>query len=167
MRVDLAYGESCEFFGGAEVNNGGAMSGDEVQEKVLAMMKEYEQRPILEQYAVFMGKAQILELGLKALMHRNFDVPFESMERWTLGKTKNELAMKGVRPDFIALLGSVVEYRNGMAHEFLANVVISRSIANFSDRMLYGDLFKGLYEIEQILVLYDWCEDNGGWMRGD
>lgn len=72
--------------------------------------------------------------------------------------------MKGVRPDFIALLGSVVEYRNGMAHEFLANGVISRSIANFSDRMLYGDLFKGLYEIEQILVLYDWCEENDGWM---
>jgi len=144
--------------------NGVAMSGDEIQAKVLAKMDEYEDRSILEQYAIFMGKAQILELSLKALLSRRFEIPFESMERWTLGRTKKELRDKGLRPDFIAFLGSVVDYRNNMAHEFLANNAITRSVANFSDRMLYGDLFKGLYELEQLLVLYDWCEEHDGWM---
>ena len=144
--------------------NGVAMSGDEIQAKVLAKMGEYEDRSILEQYAIFMGKAQILELSLKALLSRRFEIPFESMERWTLGRTKNELRDKGFRPDFITFLGSVVDYRNNMAHEFLANNAITRSVANFSDRMLYGDLFKGLYELEQLLVLYDWCEEHDGWM---
>lgn len=146
------------------MTNGVAMSGDEIQAKVLAKMDEYEDRSILEQYAIFMGKAQILELSLKALLSRRFEIPYENMERWTLGRTKNELRDKGLRPDFIAFLGSVVDYRNNMAHEFLANNAITRSAANFSDRMLYGDLFKGLYELEQLLVLYDWCEEHDGWM---
>lgn len=141
-----------------------AMSGDEIQAKVFAEMDEYKDRSILEQYAIFMGKAQMLELGLKALLHRRFAVPFESMEKWTLGTTKNELRSRGLRLDFIAFLESVVGYRNNMAHEFLANNAITRSVANFSDRMLYGDLFKGLYELEQLLVLFNWCEEHDGWM---
>lgn len=146
------------------MTNGAAMSGDEIQAAVFAKMDEYEDRSILEQCAIFMGKAQMLELGLKSLLFREFGVPFEDMERWTLGRTKNELRDRGLRPDFIDFLESVVEYRNNMAHEFLANNAITRSVANFSDRMLYGDLHKGLYEIEQLLVLYDWCEEHDGWM---
>lgn len=76
-----------------------AMSGNEIQAKVLAVMNEYKDRSILEQYAIFMGKAQMLELGLKALLHRRFEVPFENMERWTLGTTKNELRNRGLRID--------------------------------------------------------------------
>lgn len=146
------------------MTNGAAMSGDEIQAAVLAKMGEHKDRSILEQYAIFMGKAQMLELGLKSLLFREFGVSFEDMERWTLGRTKNELRGRGLRPDFIELLESVVEYRNNMAHEFLANNAITRSAANFSDRMLYGDLYKGLYQLEQLLVLYDWCEEHDGWM---
>ena len=86
------------------------------------------------------------------------------MERWTLGKTKNELRDRGLRPDFIGFLESVVEYRNNMAHEFLANNAITRSITKFSDHKLYGDLFRALYELEQIIIFHDWCEENDGWM---
>jgi hypothetical protein len=140
-----------------------AMSKDEIQAQVLAKLDEYKDRNVLEQYAIFMGKAQILELGLKGLLARRFDIPNDDTERWTLGRTKNELRDRGLRPDFIVFLESVVEHRNNMAHEFLANNAITRSIAKFSDRMVYGDLFRALYELEQVVILYDWCEENEAW----
>lgn len=140
------------------------MSGEKIKADVLAKLDQYKDRSVLEQYAIFMGKAQILEFGLKGLLARKFNVPHEEMECWTLGRTKNELRDKGLRPDFIVFLESVVDHRNNMAHEFLVNTEITRSIANFSDRELYGDLFRALYEIEQIIILHDWCEENDGWL---
>lgn len=74
-----------------------------------------------------------------------------------------ELRDKGLRPDFIAYLESVVNYRNDMAHEFILNNAITQSMANFSERKLYGDLFRAIYELEQIIILYDWCEEHNGW----
>jgi len=140
------------------------MSGEQIEAEVTARLDQYNDRSVLEQYAIFMGKAQILELGLKGLLARKFNVPPEDMERWTLGRTKNELKDRGLRPDFIKFLDSVVDHRNNMAHEFLVNTQITRSIANFSDRKLYGELFRALYELEQIIILHDWCEENDGWL---
>lgn len=142
------------------------MSGEQIKAEVFAKLDQYKDRSALEQYAIFMGKAQILEFGLKGLLARKFNVSHEEMERWTLGKAKNVLRDRGVRPDFIRLLESVVGHRNNMAHEFLVNTEITRSLANFSDRMLYGDLFRALYELEQIIILHDWCEINDGWLPG-
>jgi hypothetical protein len=140
-----------------------SLSGDQIKTKVYAKLEEYKELSVLEQYAMFMGKAQILEFGLKSLLTRKYGVPYEDMEKWTLGITNNELKVRGLRPDFIKLLESVVDYRNNMAHEFLVNNAITQSIANFSERKLYGDLFRALYELEQIITLYDWCEENNGW----
>ena len=140
------------------------MSGEQIQTEVLARLDQYKDRSVLEQYAIFMGKAQILEFGLKGLLARKFNLQPEEMERWTLGRTKNELRDKGLRPDFIKFLESVVDHRNNMAHEFLINTEITRSIVNFSDRKLYGDLFRALYELEQIIILHDWCENNDAWL---
>jgi len=36
-------------------------------------------------------------------------------------------------------------------------------MANFSERKLYGNLFRAIYELEQIIIFYDWCEENNGW----
>ena len=130
-----------------------ALSGDEI----------YENLSGLEQYAMFMGKAQILEFGLKGLLARKYMTPSDSMEKWTLGRVKNELKQNGLRPDFITILKNVVEHRNYIAHEFLVNNAITRSLTNFSDRKLYGDLFCAIYELEQIIILYDWCEEHNGW----
>lgn len=141
-----------------------AISAEQIKVEVLAKLESYENLSMLEKYAIFMGKAQILEFGLKRLLAHMFNVSLEKMERWTLGKTKNELKNRGIRPDFIRLLESVVTYRNNMAHEFLLNTSISRSIANFSEHKLYGDLFRAIYELEQIIILHDWCEENDGWL---
>ena len=140
------------------------LSGDQIKKDVFEKLAQYKDRSVLEQYAIFMGKAQILEFGLKGLLARKFNVPLEDMELWTLGRTRTELRQRGLRSDFIRFLDSVVDHRNNMAHEFLVNTEIIRSIANFSERKLYGDLFRALYEIEQVIILHDWCEENNGWL---
>ena len=140
-----------------------ALSAGDIEELVYAKLEGYKNQSVLEQYAMFMGKAQILEFGLKGLLSRMYGVPSESMKKWTLGTTKNELRDKGLRPDFIAYLESIVNYRNDMAHEFLLNNTITQSMANFSECKLYGDLFRAIYELEKIMILYDWCEENNGW----
>ncbi|EIO3971325.1 hypothetical protein ACOIWI_004436 [Vibrio vulnificus] len=141
-----------------------ALSGVEIQQRVLQKVEEYQDKTVLEQYALFMGKAQLLELYLKNLLFRLFNVPIESTEKWTLGKTKNELKNKGLRPDFITYLSSVVDYRNHLAHEFLASDAITQSFANFSEHKRFRELHKAIYELEQLIVLYDWCEENQGWL---
>jgi hypothetical protein len=141
------------------------LSREQIEELVHAKLKEYNELSVLEQYAMFMGKAQILEFGLKGLLTRKYGVPLEDMDRWTMGKTRNELRDRGLRHDFISLLDSVVDYRNNMAHEFLVNNALTQSLANFSERKLYGDLFRAIFELEQIIILYDWCEENNGWSQ--
>ncbi|EJE8521959.1 hypothetical protein P3656_19920 [Vibrio parahaemolyticus] len=139
------------------------LSGKEIQHRVLLKVEEYQDKSVLEQYALFMGKAQLLEFCLKNLLFRLFDVPIESTEKWTLGRTKNELKSKGLRPDFIEFLSGVVDYRNHMAHEFLANDAITQSFANFSEHKRFRELYKAIYELEQLIIFYDWCEENQGW----
>lgn len=139
------------------------LSGEEIKERVLKKFDEYNGLSHLENYAMFMSKAQLLEMALKSLLTRKYNVPEKSMEKWTLGRVKNELRGKGLRPDFIAFLESLVEHRNYIAHEFLANNAITQSMVNFSDRKLYGALSRANYELEQIIILYDWCKEHNGW----
>ena len=139
------------------------LSGEEIKKLVSHKLEAYENLSILEQYAMFIGKAQILEFGLKRLLARKYSVPLGSVKRWTLGRVKNELEQKGLRPDFIALLHSVVEYRNYIAHELLANNALVNSIVAMNPRMEAEELWKGTYELEQIIILYDWCEENDAW----
>ncbi len=146
------------------MSDGKALSKVVIQQKVLQKVEEYQNKSILEQYALFMGKAQLLEFCLKNLLFRLFEVPVENTKTWTLGRTKNELNNKGLRPDFIEFLSSVVDYRNHMAHEFLANDAITQSFADFSDHKRFGELYKAIYELEQLILLYDWCEENQGWL---
>jgi hypothetical protein len=139
------------------------LSSDDIKELVQTKLKANEEFSILEQYAMFMGKAQILEFGLKGLLTRRYGISPDFMERWTLGYVKNELKKNSLRPDFIALLESVVDHRNYIAHEFLLNNTITKTIASFSDRKLSGDLFRAIYELEQLIIIYDWSEENKSW----
>ncbi|QWU99776.1 hypothetical protein [Francisella salimarina] len=145
------------------MTEGAMLSAEDIQELVLGKLEEYEKLNVFEQYAMFMGKAQILEFGLKGVLSRIYGIPSESMEKWTLGQTKNKLRNEGLRPDFIDYLGRVVECRNEMAHEILLNTGITKLISNFSERKLHGNLFRAIYELEQIIILYNWCEENNGW----
>ena len=81
-----------------------------------------------------------------------------------MGRTINTLAETGLRPDLIEFLKSVCDYRNYIAHEYLANVVLLRDLIGPKIGRLEAKHFeKGVYELEQVVVLFDWCEENQAW----
>ncbi len=72
--------------------------------------------------------------------------------------------LKSLRADFIKLLESVVNYRNYIAHELLANQIIMEGlIKDYSGRFEFRELQHGIYELEQIALFYDWCQENNSW----
>ena len=86
------------------------------------------------------------------------------MEQWTLGRTKNELENRNLRPDFIILLESVIDYRNYVAHELLANqALISGLVSDYDGRFEIRELEKGIFELEQLVLLFDWCQEHNAW----
>jgi hypothetical protein len=131
---------------------------------VLRRLKRYDGLNGLEQFAMFMGKTQVLEFGLKGLLSRLYNYESEAMQRWTLGRTTSELKKSGLRADYIVLLESLVEYRNYIAHEYLANDAILRQLLGKKVGRLERKHFEhGMYELEQAMVLFDWCQEHDAW----
>jgi hypothetical protein len=52
---------------------------EEIQSEVSRRLKRYQNLNVLEQFAMFMGVAQVVELSLKQLLHRRYAVEFESL----------------------------------------------------------------------------------------
>ena len=117
---------------------------------------------------MFMGVSQILEFGLKNLLVDKFQYDIDKIEKWTLGKTCSELELNKLRPDFIILLRSVVEYRNYIAHDLLANRFILYSLLEDTMPENHYDkesrrLDKAIIELEQLFFLFTWTNENNGW----
>ncbi|WP_368534797.1 hypothetical protein [Enterobacter hormaechei] len=70
-----------------------------------------------------MGKAQLLEFGLKKVLLSMPGVAITSkkLEKYTLGRTRAALEDNKLRSDYIYLLIIFVERRNNMAHNFLSD----------------------------------------------
>jgi hypothetical protein len=129
-------------------------------------LEKYRERSFLEQFGMFMGVAQLLELSLKGLLHRRYGLALEDMERWTMGQVAGALRQRGLRPDFLQLLDSVVQYRNYAAHSLLANEAMLRDLLNGRQtRLELRQLQKGTYEIEQLCFLFDWTEEHNAWAQ--
>jgi hypothetical protein len=58
----------------------------EIRQGVDVRLEKYKGRSLFERFALFMGMAQLLELGLKRLLSRRYGVDIDSLERWTLGQ---------------------------------------------------------------------------------
>ena len=140
-----------------------ALPEKDIRRAVLRRLKPYDRLNFLEQFSMFMGKAQIFELALKQLLARRYGYDFDSMERWTLGRTARELKESGLRNDFVTLLESVVELRNFIAHELLASKVLVLALTGKTGRFVTRPLEHGIYELEQIMFLHDWCEKHNAW----
>lgn len=135
----------------------------EIERTLSKRLRPYDKLSFLEQFAMFMGKAQILELGLKGLLARRYECDFDQMERWTLGRTTIELKQRGVRKDFIDLLESLVERRNFVAHELFVGDALAKLFTGMSTRRARRPLQHAIYELEQILLLHDWLEEHSAW----
>jgi hypothetical protein len=144
------------------------LSPRQVSTRVFRRLKKYEKLSSLEEFAVFMGKAQVLELALKSLLIRLFNYDPERIQRWTLGRTTRELKDRGLRGDFIALLEDLVDHRNHIAHEYLANEALLRRILHRDiGRLARKHLERGIYKVEEAIVIYDWLEQHSAWLPTD
>lgn len=142
-----------------------SLTAEEIRTGVWARLEKYKKLSLLEHFAMFMGIVQVLELNLKLLLHRRFQLDLDAMERWTLGRVSTELKNRGVRPDFTQLLDSLVGYRNHIAHSLLANEMLLRDLlGGRPTRFEVRELQKGTYELEQLWFLYEWTEAHDAWM---
>ena len=67
-----------------------------------------------------------------------------------------ELRDCGLRPDFIHLMEELKERRNYIAHEMLVNDALLRRLAGRgSQRIAWKSLHRGLYAVEQAIVVHD------------
>jgi hypothetical protein len=73
------------------------------------------------------------------------------------------LRERGLRPDFIALLDSVVRHRNHIAHSLLVNQEILHTLGAGDARFERRVLERGIYELAQLRYLYEWTEEHDAW----
>lgn len=144
------------------------LSKEKIDEGTWKGVEKYKSLGFMEKYAMYMGVAQILELGLKRLLSDKFEYDFDKMEKWTLGKTYRELEKSKLRPDFLVLLKNTVENRNYIAHEILANKLIFHEILGDKIHDNYYDkesrrLDKFIIELEHLVFLFEWTNSNNGW----
>ncbi len=139
-----------------------------LQAQILKRVAKYEKLNLFEKYALYMGNAQLLELSLKNLLINKFNYTIEQLEKKTLGQTAKELKAKNIRTDFVILLDNVVDDRNYIAHDFLANefitiqfLVKSKIKGRFTKQNRI--LQKAIFELEQIIVFYIWVDKNNTW----
>jgi hypothetical protein len=136
----------------------------ELQRQIMTSLASYANRSAFECFALLMGKAQILEFGLKTLLARSCLIDHSEMEKWTLGTVASALDSNGFRPDYVALLKEFVKDRNYIAHEMLVNNAIFRSMAaNVSERFEFKQLQQPAFDLERLLILHDWCEEHDAW----
>jgi len=145
-------------------DNAAWMRTEDVEARLHERLKKYEGRSTFEQFAVFMGMAQLLELGLKNLLFQRFGADADELERATLGRVRTLLSEKGVRPDLIHGLGSVVGYRNHMAHSFMADMVVIREAYGRETRLETRELDKGIYALESLMLFVEAVAELDGWM---
>ena len=115
---------------------------------------------LLENYAMFMGKAQLIEFALKKILIKRYRYDNSRLEKMTLGGAIGELERLGMRKDFVALLRELNEFRIDMAHNFLVDhsslVALDRSFGQLSRKPLQTALFK----VEETVHVYDFLNQN-------
>jgi len=130
--------------------------------KIDKSMKRYRKFNFLESYAVFMGRAQAVEWGLKRILRRKYRRGEKTLDRMTLGGAIWELERRGMRADFIAVLRELNKVRNKMAHAFLLDLSLMASIdrrwlqAHFHIR----SLSRAMFEAERCIHVFDHLNTN-------
>ena len=113
-------------------------------------------------HGVGRGLPEVRQLGHLVSAHF-LRIAAPRVERATLGQVAHQLRDRGLRPDFLALLESVVGYRNRIAHSLLADQIILQSLGAGDARFERRELEKGIYELEQLWFLFKWTEAHAAW----
>jgi len=140
-----------------------SLSQEDILLEVGRRLKRYKNLNLLEKFAMFMGISQVIEISLKQLLYRKYEVDLGSLERLTLGQITALLKSRGLRADFIKLLEGVVQLRNHITHSLLANRMMLYSLgardARFEERILE----QAIFELEQVWFLFEWTEAHDAW----
>ena len=75
----------------------------------------------LENYAMFMGKVQMIEFTLKKILSVRCRYGETKLEKMTLGGAIAELERSGISSESLLYLRQLNEFRIDMAHDFLAS----------------------------------------------
>ncbi len=142
------------------------LTAAEISKGVAERTKKYTSLSFLEQYALYMGVAQLLELRLKQILVRDFGFQSEQVENYSLGVTLDKLSKAGMRDDFLQIAAMVKDDRNYIAHELLANKMIMESFnskTDYSSTKNLRILRKATIEIEQLMFILEWNDEHGKW----
>jgi len=113
---------------------------------------------------MFMGKAQIVEMGMKRLLRDRYGVEETALEKLTLGQAVTQLEAEGLRKDFIELLKTLVTYRNDLAHDFLRVDATGKSLVGPEfEHLSEKQLRYALYSVEEVIQVHDHLEEHGLW----
>jgi hypothetical protein len=112
----------------------------------------------LECFAMFIGKAQLIEMALKNLLSTKYHYQENKIERWTLGKVIQKLEALGLRADFISQLKELNRYRTHMAHDYLADYALTTRLK--APGLTQKRLREGLYVVEATIIVHDFLVSN-------
>jgi hypothetical protein len=137
------------------------LSAKQLQFRVDNRLRKYDNLNFFESFAMFMGKAQLVELSLKSVLTSKYSYDENRIERWTLGATIKELEKCGLRKDFIMLLKDLNEHRIYIAHELLADDALMKKLAGWKvQRFAWKSLERGLYAVETVILVHDFLATN-------
>lgn len=132
------------------------LSGKRIHAIVVRRLRKIDDFSFLESFAMFMGKAQLVELGLKRILTGKYGYDENKIERWSLRRVVEELSERGLRKDFLHLMEDLIEHRNYIAHEMLADDALLRRLAGGgAQRVAWKRLSHGLYLVERVIVVHD------------
>lgn len=133
---------------------------DEIRQLSSQRLKKYDGKSLIEKYALYMGMVQILELQIKQIIYSQFGYNSEdqltNLEKMTFGQAVG-MVDKKVRPDLIDLLTNTKDNRNNMAHSFLVDTIISRSLGFSMESIEVRQLDKYIRELENVILFWEWC----------
>lgn len=133
---------------------------DEIMQLCSQRLEKYDGKSLIEKYALYMGMVQILELQIKQMMYNQFgytsEKQLENLETMTFGQALNAL-YKELYRDIFDSLKNTKENRNNMAHSFLVDTMISKSLGLSMESIEVRQLDKYIFELENSILFWEWC----------
>lgn len=144
------------------------LTQEDINEEVKQRLKKYNNLNFFERFALYMGVIQLLEFELKKLLVDKFKYKFETIEEWPMGRVYTELKKKKLRPDFLLILKNTKDNRNYITHEMVANRIVFLDVMRGKIPENHYDkesrrLDKFIIELEQLIIVFNWLNENNGW----
>jgi predicted ferric reductase len=137
------------------------LSSKQLNARVFKRLRKTDNLSFLEHFAMFMGKAQLVEMSLKKILADRYHYDEDRIERWTLGTTIKELEKCRLRKDFIVLLKELNEHRVHIAHNLLSDDALMRKLAGSEGQSFARkSLKRALYAVEAVIVVHDFLATN-------